>query len=108
MPARSTQEIEASMQALREKYRQKLTEKIKQIEQLIKKYADLNKEEDLLLLRHMLHQLAGSAGMYGYAKLGQFSHQAERLLSERPSFEEIAKLQIYFEQIKNSSEVEDG
>ena len=60
-------------------------------------------------IQKLLHQLAGSAGMYGMEKLGDIAREGDHLLAEKKSFNEtsselkslLGKLQQCAEQYSN-------
>lgn len=78
MPENSTVDMSAQLQALRDLFQDRLTMELPELERRAATLATSGEhEDDLNFLHHALHKLAGSAGTFGFAKLGKDARQLE-------------------------------
>lgn len=78
MSENSRVDISAQLQALRELFQDRLTTELPELERRAATLATSGEQEsDLSFLHQALHKLAGSAGTFGFAKLGKDARQLE-------------------------------
>lgn len=85
MATDSSVEIAAKLEALRKSFRHKAARELDLFDELLARIADRERARDdrfetVQAMVHLLHRLAGSAGTFGLAELGQEARQLEQSL----------------------------
>jgi HPt (histidine-containing phosphotransfer) domain-containing protein len=94
----SKDSLEKKLQELAKQFADKLPAKIREIEEMLQKcMAEKPDQHNLFLLHRLLHSLAGSAGIFGFAELGQRMQVLELAIQdfqELPEWDDAKLAQI--------------
>lgn len=75
-------EVEKTLEKLREDYKTKLPEKISELNGIYKKLTKSFSQEELKNFYIKVHNLHGTAGTFGYPELGEIAAQLEKLIKQ--------------------------